>query len=284
MVHSNKTSLFNSHRRVFLLIVILGACNLASVQGQSVPSPGRWQLLKQDVSDAFYSSTHVLSQPLRWERKDVITFGLISIGTIGLTIFEKDFRRIVLKNKNKNLDKLMKAGETYGDPVAVFLLTGAMYLYGITMKDSWFRETSVIMTSTLFSGGIYQTMAKNLAGRARPYLEIGNRHFEPFRREEDYFSFVSGHTLVAVGTSLVLAKQINQTFATILLYGFGFIGAYSRMYNDYHWFSDVFLGASLAIATSNSSADQRCHKKKDQSMVHWNIYPRGNGIGIAVIW
>ncbi len=284
MAYLDKLYNLNWFRRIVIIILVVTVSGVTTVKAQQNPSSDRWQLFKQDVSDAFNSTTHVLSQPLRWERNDVVTFGLISIGTLGLTLFEKDIRQIVQKNKNKILDNFIKAGEIYGEPVTVFLLTGAMYLYGITINDSWFRETSVIMTSTLLSGGIYQTMAKNLAGRARPYLEKGNLHFEPLRREEDYFSFVSGHTMVAVGTSLVLTKQINQTYASIFLYGFGFMGAYSRLYSDDHWLSDVFLGAALAITTSKASADRMSPKKKDNSMVRWNIYPKGNGFGIAVIW
>ena len=112
-----------------------------------------------------------------------------------------------------------------------------------------------MMTVALIPGGVIQTAAKIAAGRARPLSGADHDLFKPFSRSENYYSFVSGHTLVAMSISLVLAEQFHSMPVKIALYSLGAIGGLSRVYQDDHWFSDVLLGAALSWACVRSSSN-----------------------------
>jgi len=238
-----------------------------------------------DVGDAFNGSVHVFSRPLHWQGDDWLNFGYVIAGAAVLTIVETDIRKIFLRNQSEAGDALAKIGEFYGEPLSVVLITGSIYLFGNIADNAWARETAVIMTAALLPGGIYQTGAKISAGRARPYLELGNYYFDPFRMEEDYYSFVSGHTLTAMTTSLVLAGRINNVIAKGFLYSLGIIAGISRLDSDDHWLSDVFLGGALAAAVTNSAMNWNfTNKKNNHSGLDFRVFPSKNGFTLSLQW
>jgi membrane-associated phospholipid phosphatase len=238
-----------------------------------------------DVSDAFDGSVYVFSRPLYWQGDDWLNFGYVIAGVAALSLIDKDVRGFFQRNQSETGDDLAKIGEFYGEPLTVVLITASIYLFGNIADNSWARETAVIMTAALLPGGIYQTTAKISAGRARPYLELGNYYFDPFRMEEDYYSFVSGHTLVAMTTSLVLAGRINNSIAKGFFYSLGALAGLSRLYSDNHWLSDVALGGVLAAAVSQSAATWLDDSTEPAfGGVKWQLVPTRNGLSLTLAW
>jgi hypothetical protein len=238
-----------------------------------------------DVSDAFNGSVYVFSRPIHWQGNDWLNFGYVVAGAAALSIIDTEVRDFFQRNQSGSENVLIKIGEFYGEPLSVVLITGSIYLFGNIADNDWARETAVIMTAALLPGGIYQTTAKISAGRARPYLELGNYYFDPFRMEEDYYSFVSGHTLVASATSLVLANRINNIVAKGVLYSFGILTGISRLYSDDHWISDVFLGGALAAAVAHGAFNWNKNKKNEpEKGLSLNIMPIKNGLTVSLNW
>ena len=253
--------------------------------GQEQTTSNMGQRLLTDVGDAFNGSVHVFSRPLYWHEKDWLNFGYVIAGAAVISLFDKEVRGFFLRNQSETAKDIFKIGEFYGKPISVVVITGSIYIFGNIVDNDWARETAIIMTAALLPGGIYQTTAKISAGRARPYLDLGNYYFDPFRMEEDYYSFVSGHTLVAATTSLVLASRINNDIAKGVLYSLGLLAGVSRLYSDNHWLSDIFLGGALAAAVTNSAMIWR-EKIKENSPygMEMQIFPLNNGIAINLKW
>jgi membrane-associated phospholipid phosphatase len=206
-------------------------------------------------------------------------------GAAAISLIDTEVRDFFQRNQSESDNVLIKIGEFYGEPLSVVLITGGIYLFGNIADNDWARETAVIMTASLLPGGIYQTAAKISAGRARPYLELGNYYFDPFRMEEDYYSFVSGHTLVASATSLVLASRINNVIAKGVFYSLGVLTGISRLYSDDHWLSDVFLGGALAVVVAQSASIWHKDKKQSQhSGFNLLVLPSRNGITLSLKW
>ncbi len=235
----------NSQFIVFLLVLIQFPFVDISAQGDETSSVGK--RLVSDVTDTFHGSVHVFSKPLYWQGDDWLNFGYVIAGAATLSLLDKEIRSVFQRNQGNAGDAIANIGEVYGEPLSIVLITGGIYLFGNIMDDTWARETAVIMTSALLPGGIYQTFAKISAGRARPYLELGNYYFDPFRMEEDYYSFVSGHTLVAMGTSFVLASRINNSIAKGLFYSLGVMTGLSRIYSDNHWSLGCCSGRCIGV-------------------------------------
>ena len=238
-----------------------------------------------DVGDAFDGSVHVFSRPLYWQGDDWLNFGYVIAGAAAISLIDKDVRGFFLRNQSETGDALAKIGEFYGEPLTIVLITGSIYLFGNIADNAWARETAIIMTAALLPGGIYQTTAKISAGRARPYLDLGNYYFDPFRMEEGYYSFVSGHTLVAMTTSFVLAARINNSIAKGFLYSLGVLSGLSRLYSDDHWLSDVVLGGALAAAVSQSAATWLDDSHESAlGGVKWQLVPARNGLSLTLTW
>jgi membrane-associated phospholipid phosphatase len=268
---------------ILLLIFFLLSINTGF--GQEINSSTMGQRFTSDVGDAFDGSVHVFSRPLHWQGDDWLNFGYVIAGAAVISLVDTEVRDFFLRNQSKTGDDILKIGEFYGEPLSVVLITGGIYLFGNIADNDWARETAVIMTAALLPGGIYQTIAKISAGRSRPYLDLGNYYFDPFRMEEDYYSFVSGHMLVATTTSLVLAERINNTIAKGFLYSLGILAGVSRLYSDNNWLSDIVLGGALAAAVTHSATSwHNTTKKNYQSALDIRVLPSRNGITLTLKW
>jgi len=275
-----------TNRYQYLILTIVLSLLIVTISfGQEKNSSTMGTRFISDVGDAFDGSVHVFSRPLYWQGDDWLNFGYVIAGAAALSLIDKDVRGFFLRNQSETGDDLAKIGEFYGEPLTVVLITGSIYLFGNIADNSWARETAIIMTAALLPGGIYQTAAKISAGRARPYLDLGNYYFDPFRMEEDYYSFVSGHTLVAMTTSLVLAGRINNSIAKGFFYSMGVLAGVSRLYSDDHWLSDVFLGGALAAAVAQSAMSWNSANKKNNHVgLDFRVFPSGNGLTMVFNW
>jgi hypothetical protein len=279
--------LYNFNTRSYnnvLFITLLFVVSI-SVFGQDQETSTMGNRFISDVSDVLDGTFHVFSRPLHWQDEDWLHFGSVIAGATLISLLDTEARDFFQRNQSKTANSLIKVGEFYGEPLSVVLITGSIYLFGNIADNDWARETAVIMTAALIPGGIYQTTAKISAGRARPYLELGNSYFDSFRMEEDYYSFVSGHMLVATATSLVLANRINNAIAKSVFYSLGILTGISRLYSDDHWLSDVVLGGALAAAVTHSAINW--HKAKNASAtggLSFRLQPLKNGITISLAW
>ena len=137
----------------------------------------------------------------------------------------------------------------------------------------------------IFSGTL-QITTKNIAGRARPHLGLGHGKFEPFRNDEAYYSFFSGHTMVAMVTSHAFARQIDHPIIKLGLYGIGGLGGLSRVYGEDHWLSDVVMGSLVGIMSVNSAAKWLQERKKTRKYagLQLKVYPSIRGLRASFMW
>jgi membrane-associated phospholipid phosphatase len=228
----------------------------------------------------------VLTSPLRWRGKDWAAFGSVMGGTLALSFLDEEVNEIFLRNHSKTADKLADFGIEYGEPATAVILTGSLYAVGLIADSEWLRESCVILSASLLPSGIIQTATKRAVGRARPYLELGNHEFDPFRGEEAYYAFFSGHSMVAMTTSHTFAKRIDNVFAKVGLYGLGSLAGLARMYNKDHWLTDVVLGNALAIASVNSVSKWLKAKKSGKAMggLQWQVIPARRGVSLSMLW
>jgi membrane-associated phospholipid phosphatase len=60
----------------------------------------------------------------------------------------------------------------------------------------------------------------------------------------------SGHSALAFAFATSLSQEIHRTWATVGLYALATGTAWSRVYDDEHWTSDVLVGAAVGIASA----------------------------------
>jgi membrane-associated phospholipid phosphatase len=146
---------------------------------------------------------------------------------------------------------------------------GAADLAGVFRQAGELKVYSAITLGTLGAGllaqdpGITRTGAqlavsgavaaasfgllKMAAGRTRPDGAGGAYEFRPFSGSG---SFPSGHTAMAFALATTLGDASNSTWVKTGLYLFAAGTAWSRVYDQRHWPSDVLLGAAIGVASA----------------------------------
>lgn len=238
-------------------------------------------------ADVFRFTDGVLytySAPVRWDGKDWAVLAGLALGTSALTFIDQPVRSFWQRQDNRFLDGLERVGYHYGKPYTAVGITGGFYLSGIIFKSEWAKETALMLGTSIFSSSLVMGIMKNTAGRARPGPDVDHLEFRPFHSSPAFHAFPSGHSSVAFGISLVLAKRVEHVPLKVLFYSLAGATAVSRMYTDAHWVSDVAFGGMLAWFFADTAMERiqvnrfRKIKRGQANKFVWNVYPYPGGI------
>ena len=208
------------------------------------------------------------SAPLHWEGNNILTFGLIAVGTFGIMQFDDTIKDEVAKINYNKKNWLMEAGRYWGEPIPSMVLSGALLLHGITTDDKTTQKIGFeIGQSFIYSVSVTGAL-KIVLGRARPYTGSSANTFAPFSFTNSNWSHPSGHATVAFSLSTVLATNTNNNALKVLAFVPALLTAASRVYQNYHWTSDVFLGAVIGYFTGRFITD--LHKQKEVGPIIYN--------------
>lgn len=209
-----------------------------------------------------------------------IKAGLASIAT-GMLFFTDNSIRRKLTNKNYQNKFLLDVGHSYGETNYNFGLAGVLYLSQFILDDKIVANTGKVLFESLLVSGVLSISIKYIFGRSRPNRDEGNTKFNWFEIKNTFNSLPSGHVITAFTTSTVLSRAINNNYASILLYGLAGLTAYQRIASDNHWFTDVFLGASMGYLVGEYFS--KLSKNKTIISGEYNLIPffYENSFGIA---
>ncbi len=220
-------------------------------------SPDTVQLKEYESAGAYFGSylsdgIDITSGPFHWNKKDWMLAGsTVAVGTL-IYIFDDDIRSFFQKNRSSFTNNFSKNFiEPFGNGPYSIPLFGLLYLYGEIHQDSKSKIVVLNGVKTFVLSAAFVTVLKHLTKRHRPYhdLEANPRLWEGPFGDSDYTAFPSGHTLV----SFALASYVSSAYKDKLWVGIasysvaGLVGL-SRINDDKHWASDVFVGAVLGYA------------------------------------
>lgn len=164
-------------------------------------------------------------------KKGIVPVALISIGLIANNSnCEKQFQEN-LRNKAGN-DYEFKIDD-YLPYVPIVEMYAADAL-GVNARNHWFDQTKYMVISNVVTSLITHGL-KRITNKTRPN---GSPH-----------SFPSGHTSFAFTNATVLMNEFNTTSPVLAYSGYVFAtttGAF-RMVNNWHWLSDVLVGAGIGM-------------------------------------
>lgn len=124
-------------------------------------------------------------------------------------------------------------------------------------------KTSTLLASQAYiTGAALESVMKTISGRTRPSTYAPSVEAEPtfrgpFAKSGSTFggsrinsSFPSGHTTVAFAAATVYALEYkNRPLIPILAYSAATLIGVSRITENKHWATDVFVGAALGLVT-----------------------------------
>ena len=267
--------------------LLLAATVLPSVvlsQNDSVPAAEWDHILLDDGGMILRAGAHLATSPLRWEGSDWARFGMTAAATGVAFSLDDEVRSVALNNQNPSLDRLADIAQWFGEGKVVLIATSTAYLAGLFLDQRWIRESALLSATAALYAAILTRVLKPVVGRARPYVGNGNADFHMFSFDDDYNSFPSGHTVAAFSVAAVLARRVDNFFATVGLYTIATSTALSRVYTDQHWFSDVVFGGVMSILLANSLVDWfegQAERSKDGG---FRITPSENGVRVAWVF
>jgi len=247
-----------------LVLCLLGGTTLAGqdagAQEDAAPIPVEKKGLSRYSTNFLKDEAEMWTAPLHLDVKGLLVCGSVLAAT-GVLIANdegiyENFK--AFQGDNPWVDKASPALSLLGDWGVDCGIAGLFFLGGVIARDEKARNTGLMAWETLLHTGFLVQVVKHLAGRQRPSVDSGNDYWHGpaafFKRySEGYFSnydsFFSGHTVSAWGLATVIAENYrDRSWVPIACYGLAALVGLSRLTEDAHWLSDVFLGAAIGYA------------------------------------
>ena len=232
---------------------------------------------------------HIFTSPFRIKSKDLLLIGgVIAITGILINNDEAIYRSIKdFQSKNEWVDKISPKVTKMGDGGFNLGVSGLFYLGGLILKDDKAKETAKLTLMTFIHTSLVVQAGKHLFGRQRPSWDDGNdswagpagffKRYEPYQISH-YDAFPSGHTISIFGTATVISEMYkDKPIIPIISYSLATLCGLSRVTEDTHWVSDVFLGAVLGYVIGKYVV-----KKRSKYAKKLNIMPIANSKGISL--
>lgn len=227
-------------------------------------------------------SVDVVSTPLQVENGNI----LMTLGVIGATsltyAFDRDIQQKIQLNKSTGMTKATDAGTLAGDPFIHLGLAALVYGAAIAADSLKWKETGEMMGEALILADASTFVIKESVGRGRPNVTSSKGDFNSFGFKKDYDSFPSMHTSSSFALASVLAAT-SETFAMkTAYYSAATFVAFSRLYQNKHWASDVVFGAALGelcgrVVTSYHASGKRV-------AIVPQAYESGAGLALVGKW
>lgn len=251
--------------------------------------------LNENIEEPFFKAlledeAEIWTAPLRFSLKDWVLVAGMSVFTGYLIANDESIydRFKAYQDKNKWVDDMSPVVTLLGDGNVSLGVSAFFYLSGLVIKDKKAKDTGKLVLMSLIHSGIVVQLLKHLAGRQRPQAENGvdkwagpSGFFKRYKDNSDMFydAFPSGHTITAWSTATVIAHQYNKSvIIPIISYGLATLSGLSRVTEDTHWLSDVFVGAVLGFAIGKF-----IYKKRSQKFMVMPLMENGKtGISIGI--
>ncbi len=176
---------------------------------------------------------------------------------------------------SQTADDFANAFKYFGAPVVVLPVTGGIILAGLIARKPGILHSGFRIGASVVLASFVTEAAKLTFGRVRPYDTNDVWDYQPFSGNA---SLWSGHTALAFSFAASLAQELHRTWATVGLYTLATGTAWSRVYDNQHWVSDVLIGAAVGITSAKLATGR------------WTIFglrapvPLATPNGLGVMW
>jgi membrane-associated phospholipid phosphatase len=209
-----------------------------------------WLKVKEDSISFYSTGIKFFTSPFHWKRGQKIQIMSLCVVIISFMTLDEPVRSLIQKMHHPIADIICDFGHWYGTGTPTLILFLACYVGGLLFRKSRFHVTGLFIGEAYVFSGLINTLLKSLIGRWRPFVEQGNLAFSPFVfGTNEHLSMPSGHVTAAFALSSVLAGMFENRLWKWMWYFFAIVTAFSRMYHDEHWLSDVICATFIGFGT-----------------------------------
>ena len=191
----------------------------------------------------------LIKAPIGWTKKEwIIASGAMTMTTL-LMVGDDRVRDFFQSNKSHFSEQVSYFAEKGGSQAPISL--AATYLLGTILKNQKLKKASTLAFSSLLISGVLVQGLKQVFSRTRPYAAKNQWEFQgPGKlRGKDNVSFPSGHTAAAFSIAASISTIYDSKLVKILAYSAATLTGLSRIHDNKHWMSDVFMGAIIGTVS-----------------------------------
>jgi membrane-associated phospholipid phosphatase len=237
---------------LFSSLLVLGS-SLLHAQDSLQPKP----LFNWDyIHSGFMDAKDQITAPLHWNSTQWMTATTVASAE-AILIYADGDKNIQLwaqKNRNATTNFIERDfGDPMGSGICPAIIIGTSYIAGCIFHNDKPKRFAMMAAKSFVISGATAGVAKYIFQRHRPFQDNppnpGNWD-GPFGNFT-HFSFPSGHTTVAFSFATMLALEYPKpVIIPVAAYSLAALTAFGRINGNYHWTSDVLMGACIGYFTS----------------------------------
>jgi membrane-associated phospholipid phosphatase len=213
-------------------------------------------ILEKKLQKSFYGipqfaqETYLfVATPTRWHEADWLRVGVTLAAVAAIMPFDQTINKAMQGNQHYYYSVPVVAGRVYGEWYSIGAVTAVFGGFGILAHDTAAKKIAIELLQAGAYSELFTEVLKIGVGRTRPYENVGAFKFHPFNLNNNTESMPSGHSTSAFALSTVMFRHAHSTFLKILAFVPAGLTVFSRLYQDFHWSSDCFLGAAAGFST-----------------------------------
>jgi len=234
-------------------VIIILCLQFIFVSAQNNTDSTKARIDKAYIKSYFVDVKDIAISPLHWNKNEIIS--ATATAGIGALLYFNDeqIQGFFQRNRTNAVDEISKYGfSNWGNGYYTIPALGLLYICGAANDNESNKKTALLATKAFVISGGFAYMVKLLSHRYRPDDNIpGDAYiWDGPSLDFDHLSFFSGHSVTVFSVATVIASEYKEKIIIpIIVYSVAGLTSISRVYDNRHWASDVFIGAVLGYAT-----------------------------------
>jgi len=267
---------------LFLVLMVSFVFSMGQPEGDSLKHRTPSTIPDREYFKSWFNDgKDLVISPFRWNQGQWMAFSGVVGGTVLLISLDAQIQLAVQKSRTNWMDQVATYGlEPWGSGVYTIPALVVMYGAGAITKNDKAKYTALKGVEAYLFAAVSAQILKQLTHRHRPYEDnppnpnIWEGPFQPI----DNSSFPSGHSTAVFAVATVVAFSYAKTiWVPVLCYSIAGMTAASRVYQNDHWMSDVFIGSALGFAIGSTIINNQLKRLEIMPFSH-------NGAGIMLVY
>lgn len=232
------------------------------IWGIGIQNDSAWKVNSMSYWKGVYSDgKHLISSQFKWDIESWYKCIFVITHTVGIMSQDENIQTWIQDRTTPTSKKISsKIVGPFGAEYAAIGLIGT-YLSGCVTRNPKLRKVALLGAESAFINGIIVGILKIVIGRSRPNDEKGAWNYYPFNFSKSIKdgsqSLPSGHTSSAFAIAACIADECQTPWIAVIGYTTATLVGISRIHDNKHWTSDVFLGSMIGIAVGKTVAKLR---------------------------